>query len=133
MSNYARVFIFGATIVAIIVNLFIKYWIWIPALLDYIKYENVLPNMQVKWSTNTKHNYIKDSSNSNRPNIVLILADDLGFNDISFYHGGHHGVSTSNIDSIGTNGIAFTHAYSGRKWRYVLCTYLNVIIYYYML
>ncbi len=45
-----------------------------------------------------------------RPNIVLILADDLGLTDISLY--GSEYLSTPNIDSIGLSGITFTQAYS---------------------
>ena len=54
-------------------------------------------------------------SRINHPNIVIILTDDLGFNDISFYSGGYgHGrITTPHIDSIGNDGIAFTQAYAG--------------------
>ncbi len=44
------------------------------------------------------------------PNIVLIVADDLGINDLS----GGAGVSTPNIDSIRIQGVDFTNAYSGQ-------------------
>ena len=49
------------------------------------------------------------------PNIVLILADDLGFNDISFNGGGLAGgsVATPRIDSIGQQGVAFLNGYAG--------------------
>ncbi|MCH7817465.1 MAG: sulfatase-like hydrolase/transferase [Proteobacteria bacterium] len=49
------------------------------------------------------------------PNIILILADDLGFNDITFYGGGIAGgsVPTPNIDSIAREGIHFPRAYAG--------------------
>ncbi len=40
-----------------------------------------------------------------RPNIVVLLADDQGWGDLSFT--GNQNVSTPNIDSIGRNGVAF--------------------------
>ena len=43
------------------------------------------------------------------PNIMFILADDLGFGALS----GGLGVSTPNIDSIAQNGLRFKNAYSG--------------------
>ncbi|MGJ3649368.1 sulfatase-like hydrolase/transferase [Sphingomonas sp. GlSt437] len=48
------------------------------------------------------------------PNIVLILADDLGYNDISLNGGGIAGglVKTPNIDSIAHDGVSFATAYA---------------------
>jgi uncharacterized sulfatase len=49
------------------------------------------------------------------PNVVLILADDLGINDISTYGGGVAGglVPTPNIDRIAAEGVNFTQGYAG--------------------
>jgi len=49
------------------------------------------------------------------PNIVLILADDLGINDISTFGGGVAGglVPTPNIDRIAFEGVNFTQGYAG--------------------
>ncbi len=44
------------------------------------------------------------------PNIVLILADDLGSADLSSY--GCQDIRTPNIDSIGRRGVRFTQCYS---------------------
>lgn len=44
-----------------------------------------------------------------RPNIILILADDLGKTDISRYGGTR--VQTPHIDAIGENGVTFTEGY----------------------
>lgn len=44
------------------------------------------------------------------PNIVLIVADDLGYNDISLH--GNTTLKTPNIDSIGTGGFRFTRAHA---------------------
>jgi len=45
-----------------------------------------------------------------QPNILVILVDDLGVNDISYYGNGK--VSTPNIDGIAQSGIAFDQAYT---------------------
>jgi arylsulfatase A-like enzyme len=44
-----------------------------------------------------------------RPNIILILADDLGATDLSLY--GNKLVTTPNIDGIGKEGVTFTEGY----------------------
>jgi arylsulfatase A-like enzyme len=49
------------------------------------------------------------------PNVILIVADDLGINDISLNGGGLAGgrVKTPNIDSLAREGLTFTTAYAG--------------------
>ena len=49
------------------------------------------------------------------PNIVFILADDLGFNDITLNGGGVAGgaVPTPNIDAIARQGVTFVNGYAG--------------------
>ncbi len=45
-----------------------------------------------------------------KPNVVVILADDLGYADISSYGGTR--LSTPNIDRIAKAGVVFTDGYS---------------------
>jgi arylsulfatase A-like enzyme len=45
-----------------------------------------------------------------RPNIVLILADDLGYGDIGVY--GCKDVPTPHFDSLAENGVRFTNGYA---------------------
>ena len=45
-----------------------------------------------------------------RPNVVLIVADDLGSGDLSSY--GAPDIRTPNIDGIGKRGVRFTRFYS---------------------
>ena len=49
------------------------------------------------------------------PNIIVILADDLGFNDVTTYGGGRaaEGVPTPNIDAIARDGVRFDQGYAG--------------------
>jgi arylsulfatase A-like enzyme len=44
-----------------------------------------------------------------RPNIILIIADDLGYSDVRSY--GNLAIQTPNIDSLGSGGTRFTQAY----------------------
>ncbi|MHC4363311.1 MAG: sulfatase-like hydrolase/transferase, partial [Planctomycetota bacterium] len=46
-----------------------------------------------------------------RPNIVFIIADDLGYGDLGCY--GQQKIQTPNIDRLATEGMRFTQAYAG--------------------
>ncbi len=50
-------------------------------------------------------------TNQSLPNIVVILADDLGWGDLSCY--GQKKFSTPNIDRLAAEGMRFTQAYAG--------------------
>jgi hypothetical protein len=45
-----------------------------------------------------------------RPNLLVILADDLGWADLSCYGG--HAIRTPNLDRLAASGIRFTQGYA---------------------
>ncbi len=49
-------------------------------------------------------------SASDRPNIIVIVADDLGYGDLGFT--GHPHIRTPHLDQLSKNGATFTHFYS---------------------
>ena len=49
-------------------------------------------------------------SDTRRPNVLFILADDLGFGDLSCF--GRPDYDTPNLDRLAQQGIRFTNAYS---------------------
>jgi arylsulfatase len=49
---------------------------------------------------------------ASRPNIVLILSDDLGFSDVGCYGGEIH---TPNIDRLAATGVRFTQFYNSAR------------------
>jgi arylsulfatase A len=51
------------------------------------------------------------SLQADSPNIVLILADDLGYGDVTCYHPASK-ISTPNIDQLAREGMRFTDAHS---------------------
>jgi len=51
-----------------------------------------------------------DASNNERPNIILIMADDVGIEGLSCYDGRSY--RTPNLDRLAASGLRFTHAYS---------------------
>ncbi len=50
-------------------------------------------------------------SNNSKPNIIYILADDLGYADLSCYGQSHF--QTPNIDKLAQEGLMFTQHYAG--------------------
>ncbi len=103
---------------AILVLLGVVIWTNLAAILLFgiewssnLRYE-IGPNQQIQWSSGVDP---KGRAPSDRPpNIVLILADDLGWNDLTFHGGGVAGgtVPTPNIDSIAADGVSFTNGYA---------------------
>lgn len=85
-----------------LILLYVKYWL----------HTEAAPSQQVTWQAGPA----TAPANAKRPpNILLIVADDMGYNDISLNGGGVAGdaVPTPNINSIALNGINFSGGYAG--------------------
>ena len=68
----------------------------------------IADNQDIEWQKS------ESKKNIDKPNIILILADDLGFNDVSFYNGGaaDGSLMTPNIDQLAKDGVAFMNGYA---------------------
>ena len=51
----------------------------------------------------------RQKKNDQRPNIIIILADDLGYSDLGCYGGE---IQTPNLDKLAENGVRFNHFYN---------------------
>ncbi len=73
----------------------------------------VAPNHAIPWEQGPA---VEQEEGVDRPpNIILILADDMGYNDISTFGGGvaDGRVKTPNIDLLAAQGAVFTQSYAG--------------------
>ncbi len=70
------------------------------------------PHQEIDWASGPDP--LGRSPGERPPNVVLILADDLGWNDLSFAGGGVAGgtVPTPHIDSLAAEGVSFTNGYA---------------------
>ena len=53
----------------------------------------------------------RQKDNKQRPNIIFIMCDDMGYGDLACY--GQPFISTPNIDRTASEGMRFTQAYAG--------------------
>lgn len=60
--------------------------------------------------SNNSQTTSSESSATNNPNILIIMADDLGYGDLGVYNQ-ESLVPTPNLDQLATEGIRFTNAY----------------------
>ncbi len=67
----------------------------------------VAENQDVLWQQGPS----EKQGRTDQPNIVLILADDMGINDVSTFGGGM--IETPNIDKLAAKGALFTNGYAG--------------------
>ncbi len=51
----------------------------------------------------------RQKENDHRPNIIIILADDLGYSDLGCYGGE---IQTPNLDKLAESGVRFNHFYN---------------------
>ncbi len=61
-----------------------------------------------------------------KPNILIILADDMGYSDIGCYGGEIH---TPNIDRLAANGVKFSQMYNTSKCFPTRATLLTGVYY----
>lgn len=60
------------------------------------------------------HELVGEEAKEKRPNVLLIMVDDMGFSDIGCYGGE---VDTPNLDRLAAGGLRFTQFYNtGRCW-----------------
>jgi uncharacterized sulfatase len=73
----------------------------------------VAPNRPVLWQQGPVQASLPPAERA--PNIIFILFDDLGINDLSTFGGGVAGgrLKTPNIDRLAAQGAIFTQAYAG--------------------
>lgn len=54
--------------------------------------------------------YAQEKEQPQRPNVILLVADDLGYGDLACY--GAKNVETPNVDALATSGIRFTNCHA---------------------
>ena len=115
MSRFARGL--GITLLALFLIGTVLWWNRAAVALGGVRFlvdltSEIGPTQEVVWQSGTDPE--ARPAEQRPPNIVVILADDLGWNDISLNGGGVGGgaVPTPHIDSIARDGAVFTNGYA---------------------
>ncbi len=82
----------------------------VPGIIGRLR-DPVGPTQPVAWEAGPA----RRAAGESLPNVVVIVADDLGWNDLTFAGGGvaNGAVPTPNIDSLARDGVEFTRGYAG--------------------
>ncbi len=89
-----------------------RYWYYLPGLIADLR-DPVHDNRPVEWQPGP--DTAAQPPGQRPPNIIVILADDLGYNDLTLNGGGvaDGSVPTPNIDSIARDGVTLANGYAG--------------------
>ncbi|MEO0883937.1 MAG: sulfatase [Pseudomonadota bacterium] len=107
-------------IIAVLIGVGLLVWLNRASILTYVALNQVesnrypvAPHKPIEWQNGPTA--VDVSATERPPNIVFILLDDLGINDLSTFGGGVAGgrVPTPNMDKLATDGAIFTQAYAG--------------------
>lgn len=106
-KNFFRLLIVFILIVVAIGIWFSQNWYKMPKYISNLK-NPTIENVKIEWENGpeTRTNF--------KPNIIVVLVDDLGFNQISSYGGGmsNGNFKTPNIDNLAKDGVLCTNGYS---------------------
>ncbi len=113
MKKFLGIFAIVAVIV-LVVAWIIRPKIYAYMILRYVEKqrETIPPNQEVVWEQGPRT--AESPIEKRPPNIIVILADDLGYNDLTFEGGGvaNGVVPTPNIDSLAREGVVFSSGFA---------------------
>ncbi|PCI32472.1 MAG: sulfatase [Alphaproteobacteria bacterium] len=109
--------VFGLVVVIVLIG-FVGWSHKIDIMLTLVKFKtqrayDVAPNREITWQAGPA--LPGDGASERAPNIIFIVLDDVGLNDISSFGGGiaDGRLKTPNIDALAAEGMIFNQAYAG--------------------
>tara|TARA_R110002051_G_scaffold263759_2_gene323632 strand:- start:60780 stop:62321 length:1542 start_codon:yes stop_codon:yes gene_type:complete len=97
--------IFGYLFLFLIIIVLLAAFVWYP-----IKVANYTPTPPEHLEQKTTYLESIKVENTEKPNVIIILFDDLGYGDLSSY--GNKLIKTPAMDSVAKHGVRFTNFYS---------------------
>lgn len=106
-----RLAIVGGVLALVVLGAFLlyrSYWYYLPGIVGNIQ-NPIGAHREVNWAPGPT----EARPGARPPNVIVIVADDLGYNDISLFGGGVAGVvKTPHIDAIGGDGVVIEQGYT---------------------
>ena len=78
---------------------------------DFLKSVGFCASAFALGACNGRNNFTTDNNPKNKPNIILLMADDLGYGDVGY--NGNTIIRTPNLDEMSKAGIRFDRFYAG--------------------